>query len=1006
LAVAAVLLAVWLLASPHTPDLAAQAYRVALFRQLGFVVWDEHWYGGHTLPGYSLLFPPLGALLGVWLLGAVCVLCSTALFARAAERVYGAPAALGAAWFAVAAVGDVWAGRIAFALGVTLALAAVVALLSRRPRLAALAAAASAAASPVAGVLLALAGVTAALVRRGPRPALSLSLPPVVVVAVLSALFGEGGFEPFPFTSFVATVLVTGAFLAALPRSERMLRAGATLYLLACLACLLVHTPLGSNVERYGVLLAGPLLLCVRSRAAARSRAALAIALCAAAVWTVWGPARETAAVAGSEATSAGYYAPVERFLAARGPVRVEVPLTRTHWEAALLAGRISLARGWEKQLDERYDAVLLGHHLDAASYLGWLREQAVTYVALPDTATDHSSAAEARLIRGGLPYLREVFRSRHWRVYRVRGATPLASGPGRLTSLGHDSFTLAASAPGRFLVRVHYTRYLVLADGSGCVRAAPQGWTEVDAASAGPLRVAARFSLGRALGGGASCRGAGAAGAAGGASSGAYRWFVPSAGAPPTIAQENAAAGTTAWRLPGPAELLGGRTRGAIAGYVAEQTIAPGQTQRVYVSAPGARDVVVEVFRMGWYGGTGGRLVLRSKRLPLVAQPPCTHVSQTGLTECRWQPTLSFAVPPALASGVYVVKLRGSNGAQSDCIFVLRPAQAAALMVQIPTATWEAYNGWGGDSLYPGGQPVGATGNSQGVEVSYDRPYATETGAGQFFIREVAIVRFLERYGYAVGYTTGESLDGEPAQLRGARAVMDVGHSEYWSQRAEGAFRQAREGGTNLLFLSSDTLAWRVRFAAATAASSQAGEGEHRMIAYKQYVSADPDTAQPTGLFPGGGAQLAGSAYNGCITPRVARVGPPYYRHYSWSPAPGLQPSWLFAGTGITAETSIPGIVGYELDQRAPATPSGTARVGGNLAVTCQGTDEPSPVRGSQADTTLYTAPSGAFVFATGTLGWLYGLEVVPEASPDAPAAPDARVVAMTRNLLGRALR
>lgn len=482
------------------------------------------------------------------------------------------------------------------------------------------------------------------------------------------------------------------------------------------------------------------------------------------------------------------------------------------------------------------------------------------------------------------------------------------------------------------------------------------------------------------------------------------YRWLVPTEGAPPSVAAENRAPGTRAWRLPGPPELIGGAAHGAISGYVAEQAVRAGETERVYASAPGAGSVRIEVFRMGWYGGTGGRRVLASRPLPLVAQPPCAHSAQTGLTECRWHPTLSFQIPRALASGVYVVKMSASTGAQSDCIFVVRPSQATPLLVELPTSTWEAYNGWGGDSLYPGGRPVGATGSTQGVEVSYDRPYESQTGAGQFFVREVAIVRFLERYGYPAGYTTIESLDGDPGQLAGARAVLDVGHSEYWSSAAARALASARDRGTSLLFLSSDTMAWRVRFAAATAASSEAGRPDHRLIAYKQSAASDPDASEPTGLFPGGGASLAGSAYDGCITPRVSQPGPPVYRYYGWRPAASLQPAWLFAGSGVGGSTRIPGIVGYELDERTPETPAGTRAVGGGAGV-CMPETEPSPVRGSWAESTLYTARSGALVFASGTLGWLYGLYPVPQASPDVPRAPDPRVVAMTRNLLGRAL-
>ncbi len=566
----------------------------------------------------------------------------------------------------------------------------------------------------------------------------------------------------------------------------------------------------------------------------------------------------------------------------------------------------------------------------------------------------------------------------------------------------------------GRALTRSVVTRVGVLCAGALCVLAAlgcgsAGGGSQASNGAAHERSRQAGESSGQRAGAGAGARAAGAPAL--------YRWLVRTEGAPPSIVAENREAGTTAWRLPGPAYAIGGVARGAIAGYVAEQSIAPGEVQRVYVQAPRARTVTLQVYRMGWYGGRGGRLVLRSAALPASSQPPCAHRLTTGLTECRWHATLSFAIPTALASGVYIVKLHASTGAESDCLFVLRPAHPPPLLVEIPTASYEAYNAWGGDSLYPGGRKlVGVTGTTQGVEVSYDRPYESQTGAGQFFIRDVAVVRFLERYGYPVGYTTIESIDGDPAQVLGPahppahppthpRALMDVGHSEYWSAGDERAFARARDRGTSLIFISSDTMAWRVRFAPATAASSQAGEPDHRIIAYKEFASLDPDRADPTGLFPLGGAQLVGSAYDGCITPRVEVPGPPIYRYYAWRPSPSLQPGWLFAGTGITAATSIPGIVGYELDERTPATPPGTTLVGAGTGVPCMTESEPSPVRGRLAETTLYTARSGALVFATGTLGWEYALSPVPQASPDAPLAPDPRVVAMTRNLLARVL-
>jgi hypothetical protein len=488
----------------------------------------------------------------------------------------------------------------------------------------------------------------------------------------------------------------------------------------------------------------------------------------------------------------------------------------------------------------------------------------------------------------------------------------------------------------------------------------------------------------------------------------GSYRWLVPTAGPQPAIAAENAQQGTRAWRLPGPAPDVGGLRRGNVAGYVSAQAVAPGQRERIYVSAPGAGVVRIGVFRIGWYRGAGGREVLVSKHLRARTQPPCTHRNATGLTECRWHPTLSFTIPPALPSGVYVATLSARTG-ESDCLFVVRSSAPQPLLAQLPTSTYEAYNAWGGDSLYPGGaRRVTVTGTTQGVEVSNDRPYDSATGAGQFFTRDVAMVWFLERYGYPISYTTSESVDLDPGQLSGHRAVIDFGHSEYWSQRQAHAFAHARDSGTSLLFLSSDTLAWRVRYAPASPAASEAGQPGHTIIAYKEHAALDPDHSRPTGPFPGAGAGLTGSAYVGCITPRLPRPGVPTYRYYSWTPATSLRPPWLFAGSRVTAATRIPGIVGYEPDIRTPQSPPGTRLVGSGT-VTCMRSAPGKPVPGPGpplAQSTLYTARSGALVFASGTLGWELGLEPVPSASPDAPRRPDPRVVAITRNLLAHVLR
>jgi hypothetical protein len=483
----------------------------------------------------------------------------------------------------------------------------------------------------------------------------------------------------------------------------------------------------------------------------------------------------------------------------------------------------------------------------------------------------------------------------------------------------------------------------------------------------------------------------------------GPYRWLVKTEGAQPTVAAENRHAGTTAWRLPGPRAQVGGIARGDVIGYVAKQAVPVGQIERIYVSAPGSRTAVIRIFRMGWYGGKGGREVLVSRPLKLVTQPPCAHSSSTGLTQCAWHPTLTFVIPSALPTGIYTAKLSARTG-ESDCLFVVLAARPQPLLAQLPTSTYEAYNAWGGDSLYPGGADrVRITGTNQGVEVSYQRPYESLTGAGQFFARDVAMIRFLERYGYPVSYTTSESVDADPDQLVGHKALIDFGHSEYWSARQATAFAHARDSGTSLLFLGSDTLAWRMRYARASRGAGDRGAPDQTIVAYKQFAALDPDRAQPAGTFPDGGASLTGSAYLGCITPRLRALGPPTYYYYPWRPAPGLRPIWLYAHTRMTPATQVFGIVGYELDATTAASPPDTQVVGAGGAP-CMGVEagEPRPGRGDDlAQTTLYTEPSGAIVFNTGTLGWELGLEPVPSASPDAPRKPNPFVVAMTRNLL-----
>ncbi|WP_205696010.1 hypothetical protein [Conexibacter sp. SYSU D00693] len=494
----------WLALAPRTPDLAAQVYRTTLFAKEGFAVWDTGWYGGHHLPGYSLLFPPLAHLVGPRPLGVLAAVASAVLFERLARRHWGPRATLGVAWFAAATCADLLIGRLTYALGVAVGLGALVALQAGRSRLATLLAAGASAASPVAGLFVALAGGTLVVACRDRRGA-ALAAAALGTILALAVAFPEGGRQPFSTVALLPTVGFSVALALLLPPQERVLRTGAWLYALAALAAFVLHTPVGSNVTRLGATFAGPLLACTALGVAAaspRRRAALLLVAVGMAGWQWKAPVVETAKGASDPSVHARYYTGLRAFLAERerqlgGPLRVEVPFTRGHWEAVHLAPRFSLARGWETQLDTERNALFYakGRRLSAGAYERWLRRNAVAVVALPDAPLDPSARAEAQLVRRGTPYLREVWRDAHWRVFAVRGATPLVAGPGRLLALEPDAMALRASRPGTLRVRVRWTPYWTVVRGRACLERTRGDWTAVHARAAGRVVLEARLT-------------------------------------------------------------------------------------------------------------------------------------------------------------------------------------------------------------------------------------------------------------------------------------------------------------------------------------------------------------------------------------------------------------------------------------------------------------------------------------------------------------------------------
>ena len=227
------------------------------------------------------------------------------------------------------------------------------------------------------------------------------------------------------------------------------------------------------------------------------------------AVWQ-WSPAvRDVNKALEDPSTRASYYRPLLDHLAVADfdRARIEIPFTRSHWEAAEVAPHFPLARGWERQADIARNGLFYDGVLNPITYAAWLTEHGVRFVALPDAKPDYSAYTERALIESGLPYLRLAWRSQHWRVYRVTLPHPMVvprgGGPIALGRVGVDYVKLIAASPGQATVRMSWSPYWRLR--GGCVER-DGGWTRVTARRPGPVRITMDFALGRVVSHGRRC--------------------------------------------------------------------------------------------------------------------------------------------------------------------------------------------------------------------------------------------------------------------------------------------------------------------------------------------------------------------------------------------------------------------------------------------------------------------------------------------------------------------
>jgi hypothetical protein len=508
-ALSSALAAVLLIWDPQVRDLAAQAFRTELFEREGFAIWNGSWYEGHYTLTYSVLFPPLAAVLGPQLVGALSVVASAYLFDRLVRDHWGERARWATLWFGAGAVTMLATGRVTFSLGVAFGLGALRALQRDRTGIAVLAAAASALSSPVAAVFLA--GVTAvgALARRAPpnRAALAVAVVSAIPIVLLNLVFPDESQQPFSFAAFFPVILYGGAtiYLTRGVPEERRFRFVVVAYVIATAVVWLLPNPLGNNVIRLPSLFGGPLLLAILLARRPRVPVVVAVLILAtAAFWQFLAPARDLIRSTGDASTRAGYYHGLEDWLGAHGgkQARIEVPTTLNTWEAAYLAPEFQLARGWLGQLDRARNSVFYEDRLTHPRYRRWLERNGVRYVALPDAPLQQAARPERRLIRSEPGYLQPRWSSPHWQVYEVADPRPLVRsevGEARLLTLKPESFTLGVERPGTFTVLARPSPYWEINRGKGCIGERGR-WTTVSARRRGTVRAEVSFSMDGAL--------------------------------------------------------------------------------------------------------------------------------------------------------------------------------------------------------------------------------------------------------------------------------------------------------------------------------------------------------------------------------------------------------------------------------------------------------------------------------------------------------------------------
>jgi hypothetical protein len=458
-------------------------------------------------------------------------------------------------------------------------------------------------------------------------------------------------------------------------------------------------------------------------------------------------------------------------------------------------------------------------------------------------------------------------------------------------------------------------------------------------------------------------------------------------------IVRENARPGTRDWMLTQPRVDPATKWRCPwIEGYCSRTSVRAGETIEFFVSTSPTSDFTLDIYRLGYYGGTGGRHVRSYAASPGKPQPE-PAVGPKRVRHCAWEPVHSLTIPDAWLSGVYLGKLTQlREGVQSYVIFIVRDDRPADFLFQCSDHTWQAYNRWPTQfSLYDDGQDQWYWGG--GVQVGFNRPYGRycqifdaplSQGSGEFLLWEFPVAYWLEQHGYDVTYGSNQDTHADPRGLLRAKGFLSVGHDEYWTLEMFRNVQAAIAAGVNVAFLSGNAVCGKIALTPDRRAFERIGVygppgGTRDFVAMKSLPHERPYANELVGAHSTG--TVTGGADWTCVAPE----------------------HWLFAGTGMQRGDGIPGLVGWEWHGDPAPIPG--------LEIVASGPtqDAPGKLNGGQFTATIYPGPKNNFVFNAATIWWGDGLSAPPgylrPSVYTTPQGPDPRLQQITRNLLARML-